>query len=198
MPLEEALPEILKKAEVDRLLMVRERKLNRAEPDENPAAGPWPKALAKSMSKKARNRRNRQAKLKQAQGPSAGQKARNRRKNLKRLIANLQAKLDGDKGNGRGSQKEPKGKSKGKGKADGKAKGQGKEKGKGPGRKRSFCPMPHELIVLDSSDENGERICFDAALSKCNKAKWGERCPKGWHKCMAPGCKQLHAYVGNH
>ena len=58
--------------------------------------------------------------------------------------------------------------------------------------------MPHELVGLDPADENGEPFCFDAALGKCNKAKWGERCPKGWHKCMAPGCKQLHAYVGNH
>ena len=162
--------------------MVRERKLSRAEPDETPAAGPKRKAK----------------KGKQAQGASAETKAKNREENMERQIANLKAKLNGDKGNGRGSQKEPKGKSKGKGKANGKAKGKGKGKGKGRGRKRGFVPMPRELIGLDPADENGVPFCFSAALGKCNKAKWGERCPKGWHKCMAPGCKQLHAYVGNH
>ena len=60
LPLEEALPEILKKTEVDRLLMVRERKLSRAEPDETPVAGPKRKAK----------------KGKQAQGASAETKAK--------------------------------------------------------------------------------------------------------------------------
>ncbi len=61
-----------------------------------------------------------------------------------------------------------------------------------------FVPLPKPLVGLDASDENGEPFCFDAALGTCTKAKWGETCPKGWHKCMAPGCKKLHAYVGNH
>ena len=70
LPLEEALPEILKKTEVDRLLMVRERKLSRAEPDETPVAGPKRKAK----------------KGKQAQGASAETNTKNREENMERQI----------------------------------------------------------------------------------------------------------------
>ncbi len=87
----------------------------------------------------------------------------------------------------------------GKGEGKGKRKNKGKGKGKkGRGAKRPFVSMPAPLIGLDSHDENGEPYCFDANLGTCTKAKWGEKCPKGWHKCMKRGCKQLHAYVGNH
>ncbi len=79
-------------------------------------------------------------------------------------------------------------------KSKGKGKGQGKGK-KGDGRGPA---MPKELIGLDRNDENGEPYCFSANLSTCDKAEWGGKCPKGWHKCMKRGCDKLHAYVGNH
>ncbi len=79
----------------------------------------------------------------------------------------------------------------------GKGKGKGK-KGKGKRRYGRVIRMPKPLVGLSPTDENGEPFCFDAALGKCNLAKWGEKCPRGWHKCMSPGCKQNHASVANH
>ena len=79
-----------------------------------------------------------------------------------------------------------------------KGKGKGKRKGKGKKGEGKFVPMPKGLIGLDANDVNGEPYCFSANLGSCNKAKWGDKCPKGWHKCMKKGCNKLHAYVGNH
>ncbi len=58
--------------------------------------------------------------------------------------------------------------------------------------------MPPQLIGLDPTYD-GEPICFACNLpGGCDKAKWGEKCPKGWHVCMQKGCKKHHGYVGNH
>ena len=59
--------------------------------------------------------------------------------------------------------------------------------------------MPKELIGLESKIENGEPICFNCNLpGGCNKAKWGEKCPKGLHVRTKRGCKKQHPYVGSH
>ncbi len=125
--------------------------------------------------------------------------AARREQNMKNQIANLKKNNSGLQDKGQGGRKE-KGKGKGKCKDRSKSKANGKGKGAGSKRKRPtrFIPMPAPLVGLDATDENGEPYCFDCALGTCTKAKWGARCPKGWLKCMAPGCKKMHAYVGNH
>ena len=40
------------------------------------------------------------------------------------------------------------------------------------------------MIGFDPAGENNEPICFDCNLGGCDKAKCGEKCPKGWHKKM--------------
>ena len=44
--------------------------------------------------------------------------------------------------------------------------------------------MPRALIGMESRTWNGDPICFNHNLpGGCDKAKWGERCPKGLHVC---------------
>ncbi len=178
-PLETALDDILKQYEVAQMLVCRPRCTNRATPGETAA----PKAAARKANAAPSN--------------SASDKAARREDNMEKQIDNLKKKLENEKpdasdggngGRGRGKKKGGKG---GKG-------GRGKGKDAGKGAKRKFIAMPQPLIGLDPTDENGEPYCFGAALGKRTPAKWGAKCPKGWHKCMAKGCNKLHAYVGNH
>ena len=182
-PLEKALDEVLVMEEVKNILCVRprgERALAR-----DAVVEPKPKGPKKNNA---------------ATGSSADSKASRKLDNAQRQIVNLNKKLqekekgggDGNRGGGRGYGNGTKGGGRGN-------KGGGKRKGKGKGNKRKFVPMPKALIGLDPTDENDENICFDCNLPcGCDKAKWGEKCPKGWHKCMKRGCKKHHSYVGNH
>ena len=66
---------------------------------------------------------------------------------------------------------------------------------RGSGSSGSAGNVPKELIGMDTRRENGEPRCFGFALGNCNGAKPGERCQKGWHECMRPGCPEKHATV---
>ena len=72
--------------------------------------------------------------------------------------------------------------------------GGGSSKGKGRGKERGGKTprMPKELVGLDFSTAKGEPICFAYNLDGCDKASPGQRCPKGWHCCMRPGCGKPH------
>ncbi len=193
-PLEDALDRILKEPEVTNILMVRPRGDRVLATDKTSAAKTKPPKREPT-----------------AQASSADEKAARRIENQDRHIANLKKKLqtaqDGKsqgcggnskgqgRGGGRGGGKGNKGKGKGNKGGDKGSKGGGKgDKSK----KRKFVALPPQLIGLDPTYD-GEPICFACNLpGGCDKAKWGEKCPKGWHMCMQKGCKKHRGYVGNH
>jgi hypothetical protein len=115
---------------------------------------------------------------KRAQG--GGDDDRLKRKNKE--IADLQKRLkESKKGNGKPG-----------------AKGSGKPRGGGgKGGKDSTIgrgtSLPQNLVGKASRTEAGEPICYDYNLEHgCSNAKPGERCSKGWHVCMEPGCGKAH------
>ena len=66
------------------------------------------------------------------------------------------------------------------------------------GRKGKFVPLPKELIGCEPCDPNGEPFCFGFAKGTCSAVQPGQKCPKGWHKCMKKGCFKAHAFVKVH
>ena len=183
-PLEQALDHILDSAQINHMLVCRVRSGTRSASDGTSAA---PKKPPKDS------------------GTSADDKSARVKQQMQTEIKDLKNKLATAKAKAKPQQVDGGGRGRGKGGGKGNGRGRGRKGGGGGDaaaatttRKRNFMPLPKPLWGLDALDENGEPYCFDAALGKCNKAKWGEKCPKGWHKCMAPNCKQLHSYVGNH
>ena len=77
-----------------------------------------------------------------------------------------------------------------KGKGKGKDKGKSKGKDKGKSKSRGQMRMPAGLHGMEPTI-NGERACFDFNLNKCSVT--GNRCEKGVHKCMRPGCGGPHS-----
>jgi hypothetical protein len=81
------------------------------------------------------------------------------------------------------------------------AKRKGK-KPKGPNAKRkkndSFQALPEPLIGGQAKSSNGTPFCFGFNLGKCDTCKPGDKCSRGLHKCMKPGCNANHAYVDFH
>jgi len=83
-------------------------------------------------------------------------------------------------------------------------KGNGKQGGKGSGKKGGGkggkdstigrgTSLPLSLVGKVSRTAAGEPICYDYNLEHgCSQAKPGERCSKGWHVCMEPGCGKAH------
>ena len=65
---------------------------------------------------------------------------------------------------------------------------EGKGKGhKGNDRNNMKMAMHEELRGLNPKNQ-GENICFNFNLGKCDAVRPGERCSRGWHRCMAWGC----------
>jgi hypothetical protein len=57
----------------------------------------------------------------------------------------------------------------------------------------SRSSLPPALFGKASRTPAGEPICYNYNLEHgCAAAKPGERCPKGWHVCMEPGCGKAH------
>ena len=127
-------------------------------------------------------------------GSKALDKAKRRIDDMQRQIVNLK------NGKGRSGEQGPKARAKAKAKAGNKRKGQGKGANQdAPGaKKKRWTALPKPLIGLDATDKNDEPYCFNFNMSGCNKAKYGEKCPKGWHRCMQRGCNKQHGYQGNH
>ena len=93
-------------------------------------------------------------------------------------IADLQRKLGEAKRAGGGGER-PKGKDRG--------------KGKGGGKDTPKSALPPSLFGKASRTANGEPICYNYNLEHgCKEAKPGERCSRGWHVCMEPGCGKAH------
>ena len=70
----------------------------------------------------------------------------------------------------------------------------GAKSGKGKGkRKGNFVKLPTELLGMEPSGPDGSGRCFGFNLGSCNAVKPGERCPRGWHVCMRPGCGKAHS-----
>ena len=74
-----------------------------------------------------------------------------------------------------------------KGKGKGKKNGKAKSKAKGSSKAKNEQCIPDQLSGLEPKNEAGDPFCFNAALGKCNKAKCGDKCANGWHRCMQPG-----------
>lgn len=70
-----------------------------------------------------------------------------------------------------------------------KGRGKGKSKQKG----RSMIRLPPQLIGLCPTTPEGEPNCYDFNINGCKLAAPGERCPKGWHRCMHWGCGKPHS-----
>ena len=71
-------------------------------------------------------------------------------------------------------------------------------KGKGKGER-----LPKELVHDGNSGmcDDGSRICYGAQFEgekACKKAKFGEKCPNGWHMCIKPSCRKPHAFLAHH
>ena len=49
---------------------------------------------------------------------------------------------------------------------------------------KNRVPLPKQLVGTNARDENGEPICFGYNLGSCKAVAPGERCAKGFHKCM--------------
>ena len=64
--------------------------------------------------------------------------------------------------------------------------------------KRKFVPMPKELIGCEPRNEDDEPFCFGFAKGTCNEVQPGQKCNKGWHKCMKKGCWKNHSFVRHH
>jgi hypothetical protein len=64
--------------------------------------------------------------------------------------------------------------------------------GKGP-------RLPRELIGKNAMSHHNppERLCFSFNMAGCTDCAPGEKCAKGWHLCMEPGCTASHS-VRNH
>lgn len=69
-----------------------------------------------------------------------------------------------------------------------------KSKGKG---KRWLVKLPPALIGMSPTTADNEPICYNFNLAGCDGAAPGERCDRGWHVCMMPGCGKPHS-VKNH
>ena len=96
---------------------------------------------------------------------------------LKNQIKNLKAhKGEGNKGGGKG----------------GGAKGvkANNKKGKDPRKDRSGA-LPKELIGMNASVD-GKKVCYAYNMRHGCKVSGEERCEKGYHLCMFPGCGERH------
>ena len=70
----------------------------------------------------------------------------------------------------------------------------GAKAGKGKGkRKGNFVKMPAELLGMELAGPDGSGRCLAFYLGTCSAVKPGERCPRGWHVCMRPGCGKPHS-----
>ena len=96
---------------------------------------------------------------------------------------------------GKGSNRSKgKGKRETKGRPKGKGKAKGKTKGKRKGKKGSN-DLPEGLEKGEKRTTSGEKFCFGFNLGTCSDVKPGEKCRRGWHKCMYKGCEKNHAFV---
>lgn len=107
---------------------------------------------------------------------SSGKKANTETEKLRRQVENLQGQL--------------RNMNKGKGKTGSSGSLGGKSAGKSKAR---MIRMPPGLIGMSPTNEEGEPHCFDFNLKGCPRADPGGRCPKGWHRCMVPGCGKPHS-----
>ena len=107
---------------------------------------------------------------------SSGKKANTETEKLRRQVENLQGQL--------------RNMNKGKGKTGSSGSLGGKSTGKSKAR---MIRMPPGLIGMSPTNEEGEPHCFDFNLKGCPRADPGGRCPKGWHRCMVPGCGKPHS-----
>ena len=83
----------------------------------------------------------------------------------------------------------------GKGKAKGKGNenGEGKSKSNGKKGNRPNRTLPAALIGGEAQNANGEGFCYGFNLGTCTEVKPGDKCDKGWRKCMTNICKEHHA-----
>ena len=87
---------------------------------------------------------------------------------LRRQVANLEGRLN-NAGGGKG----------------------GRSSGKGKGKKGGV-QTPPELRGLEARGPDGENRCYNFNMGGCTQAKPGQRCPRGMHVCMRPGCGKPH------
>ena len=72
--------------------------------------------------------------------------------------------------------------------------------GKGSGKREK---LPAELVQEGNSGKcaDGSRICYGAQFTDpakaCKQAKFGEKCPNGWHPRIKTSCRKPHAFHGN-
>ncbi len=175
LPMEQQLGKLLESYKVQSLLQCRHR---------GTGARTTAAAIEEALGAPRQDRRRANS------GADAATKATRREDNLKKQVANLKKKLDAKKGNTAPTAPAPKAKG-------GKNRKQTSEDAP-PRKQKRFIAMPKPLIGLEPCDVNGEPYCFDCNMKGCNEAKWGQKCDKGWHYCMAPGCNKKHSYVGNH
>ena len=97
---------------------------------------------------------------------------------LQRQLENVQGQLKNLKSSGHPSSSNSKG-----------------QKGKGKGGKNLGIRMPPQLIGLCPTTPSGDPCCYDFNLNKCQRAKNGERCPRGWHVCVRHGCGKPHSQL---
>ena len=74
--------------------------------------------------------------------------------------------------------------------------GGGKQKGgKGnrSGKKANSIRMPPELMGMEPVGSDGQPRCFGFNSDGCKGAKPGQRCNRGLHVCMRPGCGKAHS-----
>lgn len=70
-------------------------------------------------------------------------------------------------------------------------------KSKGKGGKRWLIKLPPPLIGMSPTTPDNEPICYNFNLKGCDGAAPGERCERGWHVCMMPGCTKPHSVKGH-
>ena len=70
--------------------------------------------------------------------------------------------------------------------------GAGSSGGGGNANRPTGPKMPRELIGKQAKTSSGEVFCFAYNLGGCPNAGDGEKCPRGWHLCMEPGCGAKH------
>ena len=66
-----------------------------------------------------------------------------------------------------------------------------KTQGKGAGKKGVKPPLA--LAGKATITTDGKHLCFGFNLGTCDLCAEGDKCPKGWHLCMEPGCFKPHS-----
>ena len=95
----------------------------------------------------------------------------------------VEVNRNGKEGSSKGYGK--KGKGKGGGGEGNWWKGKGKSKGgRKSATKSEFSPVPAPLKGGQAKNAEGEPFCFGFNMGTCDACKPGERCAKGWHRCM--------------